>query len=75
MIVMQPEENTDNRIFKNAFAGVLLFISAFGFAITNFSKLEMLEGSSVMVVATLAAAALALLYKAVKNDRDRVGQI
>jgi hypothetical protein len=72
---MNQEMNTDNRIFKFAFLGALLFVAAFSFTLTNFSNIVMFKASSVVIASTLAIASVSLLYKAIKKDNDRLSQI
>lgn len=69
---MKPNTTADNRIFKYAVLGVLLFIAAMGFTVTHFSSIAMLRLSYTLVAATLGISSLSLLFKAIKNDRFRV---
>ena len=71
---MKPDVTTDNTIFKYAFAGVIFFVAAIGFILTNFSSIVMLELSNIIVAGMLGIAALSLLYKAIKNDKERLRQ-
>ena len=61
-----------NNIFKYAFAGALLFIAAFGFTLANLSSILTLELSYMLISGILAAAAISLLYKAIKADKQRL---
>jgi len=72
---MKPEVTTDNRIFIYAFAGVIFFIAALGFVLNNFSGILTLQLSNVIVAGLLDVASLSLLYKAIKNDKERLRQI
>jgi hypothetical protein len=67
---MQPEVTTNNNIFKYAFAGVLLFIAAFAFAVSNRSNIHGLSTTTI-VSAVMGIASLSLLTKAVKEERNQ----
>lgn len=71
---MNQEVNKNNRIFKFAFIGALLFVAAFSFTLANFSNIVMFEVSSVIIAATLAISSISLLYKAIKHDKERLAQ-
>jgi glucan phosphoethanolaminetransferase (alkaline phosphatase superfamily) len=71
------ENNTiqHNSIFSFTFAGALLFVAAFAFTMAYFSKLVMFELSYMCIAAALISSSASLIYKAVKNDRHRLGHV
>lgn len=71
---MKPDVTTDNSIFIYTMAGVLLFIAAFGFTLANFSSIAMLRLSYTFIAFILGGSSVALLYKAIKQDKDRLRQ-
>jgi hypothetical protein len=71
---MEQNITTDNKLFIYAFTGVLLLIAAMAFALTNFSHIAMFERSSSLIVGILSFSAFSLLFKAIKNDRNRLNQ-
>jgi len=71
---MEPTVNVNNNIFLSAFIGVILFIGAIGYTITNFSHIAALQISSMLIIGLLAFASVALITRAVKADKNRVGE-
>lgn len=66
------QNRIDNSIFLYAVTGVLLFISALAFIVAYSSGLAVLEMSYNMAAFVLFATSMSFLYKAIKNDRDRL---
>ncbi len=66
---------TNNDIFSYAFIGSLLFVAAFAYTMANLSNIVMLQLSYTLIAVTLTVSSISLLYRAVKHDKDRSGQI
>ncbi|MCD6011114.1 MAG: hypothetical protein K0Q79_976 [Flavipsychrobacter sp.] len=72
---MAREVKNNNSIFSYAFIGSLLFIAAFAYTLAYLSNIVMLELSYTAMATVLSVSSVSLLYKAAKNDRDRVKEI
>jgi hypothetical protein len=72
---MKHEVNNTNNIFSFALVGALLFVAALTYTLAFLSNIVMLELSYTMIAIVLAASSISLLYKAVKGDRNRLGQV
>ena len=70
---MKQEINTDNNIFIYAFAGSLLFIASIVFVTANIAGLSTLSYAIISIV--LGMSSIALLSKAVKNDKERLNRL
>jgi hypothetical protein len=68
---MKPEVNYDNTIFMYTFLGVLLMIGALGLVANSFVKAGT-EGFAYSIAGILGISSLALLTKAIRNDRVRL---
>lgn len=71
---MKREVTIDNRIFKYAIGGVIFFLAAVGFIVLNVTGEAMREASNIVIASLLSVASLSLLYKAIKNDKERLKQ-
>lgn len=74
-MIMKPTVITNNKIFIYAIAGVLFFIAALGYALTNLSNIVTFELSSFVIVSTLSFLSFSLLFKAIKNDKNRFKEV
>lgn len=72
---MKQEMNTENNntIFIYALLGALLFTAAFGFTVANLSGIASLSLTAMLVPCLLVVSSASLLYKAIRRDRNRLG--
>lgn len=68
---MKTQENNSNSIFTYTFTGALLFIGAIACMLAGIPTIEL----SYSIGAILGISSLSLLYKAVKEDRERLRQL
>lgn len=69
------QERNYNSIFSYAFVGALLFVASFAYVAVYYSNIVKFQLPYTTIASTLIVSAVAMLYKAVKNDRNRLEQV
>lgn len=72
---MNGNTNINNRIFINALTGSLLFILAAVFTLSNLPRIATMQLSYTAVASALGIAALSLLFKAIRADKNNERQM
>jgi len=72
---METNTQDPNRIFQYTFTGAVLFIATIVFVLSSISNITRLELPYTIIASILGASSVSLLYKAIKEDNDRMGSI
>ena len=69
---MNTDNKLNNQVFKDAIVGVLLFIGAFAFSLSNQAQLKTMQAPYIAILAILTTGSLFLLGKSIKKDRIEI---
>ena len=71
-IIMNIEKKSNNDIYFNAMRGVVLFIISAALTIAGWGEATITGTASLIAAAVTGIGATALLYKAIKKDKERL---
>jgi len=72
---MENNINNTNSIFRFIFIGALLFVAGLAFTMSYLSNIVLLELNYMVIAFVLFISSMYLLYKAAKEDKERLGRI
>ena len=68
---MNTDSKLNNKIFKQAIIGVLLFIGAILFSVSNLGMFQTMQVPYLSITAILGTGSLFLLGKSIRDDKYR----